>query len=232
MARLFVRSNQESVYIASIPVSVPPFTFACWFRTTSITQRQYLMLIRNPSGHYHALQARGDQAGDPVSAATFVGGVADTRKSGIVANTWMHATGVWAATNSRKVYLNGVGSTPNTTSKTVTALNVTRFATISTGFDHLDGSIAEAGMWNVALTQAEINILAAGYSPLLVRPQNLALYLPFIRDDDEDLIGGLSFIAVNGPSISSHPRVFYIAPPSISHLAGASYRYGPALQII
>ena len=40
------------------------------------------------------------------------------------------------------------------------------------------GRIAEAAIWNVALTDSEVQALASGVSPLRVRPESLQAYWP------------------------------------------------------
>lgn len=40
----------------------------------------------------------------------------------------------------------------------------------------MEGDISEVGYWNVALTDADVAVLAKGVSPLLVRPEGLVAY--------------------------------------------------------
>lgn len=55
--------------------------------------------------------------------------------------------------------------------------------TIKSGYDDLD-TLTEAS-WNVVLTDAEIVALAAGISPLFIRPQNLIAYSPPVCSDNQ-----------------------------------------------
>jgi hypothetical protein len=82
----------------------------------------------------------------------------------------------------------------------------------STSSQHFTGAIAEAAIWSTNLDTAEIAALATGYSPLLIRPANLIFYVPLIRDNDEDIVGGLSLTANGTPTVEAHPRVIYPAP--------------------
>ncbi len=79
----------------------------------------------------------------------------------------------------------------------------------STPSNEADGKVAECAMWAAELTQAEMNILAAGYSPLFVRPQSLIFYTPLVSGVEE-WIGGTP-MTVNGtpPGASPHPRIIY-----------------------
>jgi len=118
---------------------------------------------------------------------------------------------VWAATNDRRSYIDGASKGTNTTNVVVSN------SSLLVGCDYgwaareayFSGSIAEVGVWNVALTDAEAAILAKGYSPLLIRPQSLVAYYPLIRDTDDDIVGGYSMTPINAPTIAAHPRVLY-----------------------
>lgn len=69
-----------------------------------------------------------------------------------------------------------------------------------------NGTIAEAGIWNVALTDAEIASLAAGFTPGQVRPQSLTFYAPLLRDLI-DVRGGRTITNINSATVATHPRV-------------------------
>ena len=59
--------------------------------------------------------------------------------------------------------------------------------------NYCDGSLAEAAIWNAALSDAEVAALATGVSPLLVRPGSLVFYAPLARDL-LDRVGGLQLL--------------------------------------
>jgi len=70
----------------------------------------------------------------------------------------------------------------------------------------LNGSIAEAAIWNAALTDAEIASLAAGFTPDQIRPQSLQFYAPLVRDL-VDVRGGRTITNVNSATVATHPRI-------------------------
>ena len=76
---------------------------------------------------------------------------------------------------------------------------------------YTDSIIAEAAVWNVDLTDAEVAILAAGYSPLFVRPQFLVAYWSLFGDSspEPDIIGGYDMTLNNGPTQATHPIIHY-----------------------
>jgi hypothetical protein len=169
-----------------------------------------------PGGDFFGLAARGDAAGDPIQVSTydfegpFTPAVTTT---GYSINTWHHACGVWASSSDRRAFIDGgskgTDSTDNPISNTPTHTSVGRIYRNTGDTESMDGSIAEAAIWNVALTDAEVGVLATGIKPTQVRPENIVLYVPLVRDTDKDLIGGLSFSKVGSPAISRHTRVYY-----------------------
>jgi hypothetical protein len=78
--------------------------------------------------------------------------------------------------------------------------------------EHFSGDIAEAAIWAAALTAEEFAALAAGTSPLSIRPDALVNYYPIIgrHSPEIDLVGGNN-LTVNGAAARDHPRMFYPA---------------------
>ena len=79
-----------------------------------------------------------------------------------------------------------------------------------------NGAAAEIGVWNAQLVQAEWTMLALGYSPLFVRPQNLVAYLPIHSGAPlVDLKGNPSWAVDGTPDAFPHPPIIY---PRRGHL--------------
>ncbi len=130
-------------------------------------------------------------------------------------DVWNSTGGTLTSVSDRSQFLNGVKATENTTTISAMADHDT------TSIGHLSDSTpslpngedwAEAAMWNEVLTDAEMTILDLGFSPFLVSPENLVMYVPMIRDDAggdvQDIISGNIFSAVGSPENVTHPRVF------------------------
>lgn len=214
MSRSFASGSSEYLQVDQAVVSGTPFTLACWFYATQDTASQAILSIADKDDNdYHTLFAAGSGAGDPIWANTWTGSAARIAQttSGYTINTWHHACGVWAADNDRRAYIDGGSKGTNANAHTVA--NIDRFRVSSTANDdpknYFDGRIAEVGVWEVALTDAEVLILAHGYSPLFVRPASLVAYWPLIRDEDQDRVGGYDLTPVNTPSIAAHCPVLY-----------------------
>ena len=70
-----------------------------------------------------------------------------------------------------------------------------------------DALIAEVGIWNAALTAAEVASLAKGMTCDKIRPQNLVFYAPLVRDLI-DAKGGRIITNNNSATVANHPRVY------------------------
>jgi len=140
------------------------------------------------------------------------GNVNAVANGGIVsANVWNHYAGVFASGSSRTPYTNGVAGAENTTTVaaiTPTFTNIGAFyAGTATAIQFMDGLIAEVGIWNAALTAAEIASLAQGMASDKIRPQSLVFYAPLVRDLN-DQKGGLAITNNNGATVANHPRIY------------------------
>ncbi len=196
-----------------------PASLACWFKASAATTTQALMALSTSGGvGRHVLFAAGGSPGAPLSLSTVndgggtVSGACNTT-TGYSAGTWFHAAGVLVQSYDRRVYINGgsVGTdstdvgpiTPNRTSIAARYNN-----TVGAFFD---GSIADAAIWDAGLTAAEVGELAAGYSPLFVRPQSLVFYAPLVRGLQEP-VGSLGLTNVNTATVAPHPRIILPKP--------------------
>jgi hypothetical protein len=109
---------------------------------------------------------------------------------------------------SRSVWLNNVSASNSTAAGTPTNSNMTIGAfRRGTPINHFDGLLAEIGVWDVELTDREIQSLSKGFSPRRIRPQSLFAYIPLVRNLQE-LRSALSLTNTNGATVADHPRVY------------------------
>lgn len=215
MARSFNSITPDYLQVENAPVTAPPLTLACWFSGDqgvllnvcdgTATDRGFSLLVTSTQV---VRVATGNRVAD--STTTFTD------------NMWNHACGVITSPTLRAAFLNGGGKGTNTQNNVPSEPNRTslgRYNDFTPG-NNYTGNIAEAGIWNTNLTDAEVAILAAGYAPPFVRPSNLVFYLPLVRDDDEDVAGGLSLSASGSPGIGAHSRIIYPAQKHYSFPAG------------
>lgn len=182
MARLFDDASSEYAEYAGAVVSSYPLTMACWFRTDSVTINQMLMSIVDNSNQQTRdaeLGIFGTVGGDPLRARK--DGQNGSSVGTVVANQWMHAAGVFEASQVTG-YLDGTAGTPNAqVDSLAAAADTTSVGRRNTGAAanlYMSGRIAEAAIWNVALSAASVSALSGGSSPLTVRPDALVAYWP------------------------------------------------------
>lgn len=219
MARLFDDGATQYITVPA-PLTGAPFSMGCWFNTNDDTIVQCLMSLADTAtaNNYHLLLAYGTIGGDPLRfevLATAAESISVTG-TGFTANTWHHACAVKAAADDHAVFIDGGSKGTDATSSTPAGVDTLGIgARVLSGVGvPMSGFIAEAAVWNVALSDAEVAILAEGYSPLLVRPQNLVFYAPLVREL-LDVVGGATLTNNNGATVGDHSRVLYPPPPSL-----------------
>jgi hypothetical protein len=209
MSRLFDDAASQYLEYAGAVVSSVPLTMACWFKTDDDTVNSHLMCVgQDSASEYFTLEARCADAGDYLQAVTrsVAGGRRTaTTSAGMSAGTWYHCCGVFSATNARKVYLNGGNAGTDANDVTPSGLNRTRIAYLkSLASYHLSGRIAWPGIWNVALTDAEVAELAAGAFPPSIRPASIVDLWDLTRNvDPETSWVGSHNLTVSGATYSS-----------------------------
>lgn len=141
------------------------------------------------------------------------------------AETYHHLCGTYDATNMR-VYLNG--SLQATTAAAVSSVTNSKISLLSF-FDSAnwdDATIAEFGLWNVALSAGEITGLNAGVCPIMVRPSALLTYAPLHADSGELMGRPMTLTGTSNFTSHAHPKIFYPRPAYIQHTAdGATYHH-------
>lgn len=209
MSRSF-NGSSDYAEVGSSPVSGMPLTISAWFNAASLAaegqivavnlglEADFCLLLRT-TGNIRARQAEASGTADSSSSGATVG-----------TGSWNHGAAVFSSTTSRTVYLNGTaGTTATNTIATSTPTKVsigTRYSA-GTRIGFFNGKIAEVGIWNVVLTAAEITMLSLGYSPLLIRPQNLVAYYPLIgRNSPENDMKGTG-LTLTGTSNADHCRI-------------------------
>ena len=215
MAYDFNGSNQ-SMQTASTPVNTPPFTLACWFNVDALTSANgaTLLSISHPAGFSRYMLSMS-QAPCPLFAFqanasnVFVSAASSINVS---TATWNHGAAVFTSNTERSVFLNGGNNATNTTNNAPTNANITRIGIgaqfiQSVTVSQTNGRIAEVGIWNAALTAAEVASLAKGMTPDKIRPQSLVFYAPLVRDIN-DQKGGLTVTNNNAATDAAHPRIY------------------------
>jgi hypothetical protein len=205
MAYEFNGTNQY-LTVASAPATAAPLTIAAWFRKSGTATKNGIFLRATANN----IDVFGFYFGASSSVRGYtqaVGGFSDFAASGSYStNTWGHACFVEASAASRTIYRNGGNSATNTDSRTPAGINQLEIAHFG-GATTFDGQFAEVGIWNAALTAAEVASLADGMTCDKVRPQSLVFYAPLVRNL-QDIKGGLTITNNNTATVAAHPRVY------------------------
>ena len=212
MAYEFTAANSQYLNTGSTPVTSTPLTIAAWFYpsadatgticsvgVTSGTNRQQLFYDPTSGGLARLSANSLDNSGQ-----------SESNRSGVVTlNAWQHGAGVYTSSTERLAYHNGNAGTVNTVSRIPSGLNTItiggRWNTTIGGL--VTGRIAEVGIWNAALTAAEVASLAKGMTCDKIRPQSLVFYAPLVRNL-QDVRGGLTITNNNAATVANHTRVY------------------------
>lgn len=237
MSRQFVSASSQYLNNATFSLSADPITIAALFNSSVLSQSQIICSIVDKDVGDQRLFLYLVSASDAVAISinNGAGSAGAVATSSYSQNTWHHACGIWTSSTSRAVYMDGGSKNTNTVSVTfptgidTASIGMLRDSSPSSPFN---GMLAEVSIWNIDLTDAEVTILALGYSPLLVRPQNLITYWPIIgRTSPEiDIVGGFDLTLNNAPAVAEHPRVSY--PTQLPYKIPASPLYTKSLAVL
>lgn len=200
-----------------------PLTFAAWVNRGSagISGNPTILSMgwSGGTGNYIALQIDGSSGGGIRANVNDGASSFAVTSATLGTSTWAHAAAVFSSSTSRAAYLNGGNKGTSTASKTWantpdrTGIGIIPNSPAQQAFASA-GAIAEAAIWSVALTDAEIATLATGVSPLAVRPGSLLAYWPLIgqTSPEPNFINAASAMSITGSlSAAAHPRI--IMPP-------------------
>jgi hypothetical protein len=223
VARLFDDASTQYLEVDSAPVTAYPFTLACLFNNDVANANITLLWIgdKDDAAQYHALSLAGAVGGDPIRAVSIAAtaGTADS-SAGVAGatNAWGHACGVFTSATSRAAFFNGANKGTNTTNRTPAGLDRVSIGRLgdSTPTDYWSGLIAEAGVWDIALSDAEVALLGTPIgvntwlSPWMVRPENLVAYWRIWGrfSPEPDRVGGFG-VTVSGATVADHPKVLF-----------------------
>lgn len=233
MARHFESSNSQYLeYYASgwAPIrNLPTLTMSCWFLTNNDTTNQVLIsYCDKQSGQRMRLSAAGAESGNPIQV-NVVGTFFTYRRSNppYTARTQNpFETGVWQHAVLRgdgRPFINGSGDYYLAPNESGSFGRLNGIETISVGAEtgalgptlHFSGAIAEVALWNVNLTDTEIQQLSLGFSPQFIRPQNL-IYAPMFGKDlpEPEIMNHLDLRpSPSEPTdFNDHPPIFRPAP--------------------
>ena len=174
---------------------VYPISLSLWMKTTDLDQTSVLGGFSEDGDDVTIAQFRGSVAGDYVAAAAYESAwCLATSTGGVSSGAWHHVLVVFAAVNSRIVYLDGGNK----------GTDATWQASYSGGIDFalgcrtpngtpdlfFGGKLGDVALWTYALGDADAVSLAARQSPLTIQADSLQEYWKLSDDANSD--GGLT----------------------------------------
>jgi hypothetical protein len=207
MARSFSGNNANRLSSTTVPITTWPLTMACWANCAAINTSYAFMSLWSSTTNYIAL-GTNSTANAIFQTNDNVGLVNATASTTFSADTWFHACGVYSTATSRTVHYNGGNSGNSVQNRNPTGLNNIFIGSRNLQLP-LNGRVAWATIWNVALTATEIFSLSRGVYPLLVRPNNIVAFYPlFGRGSTEpDLIARNDLVITGTVPHYFQPRI-------------------------
>lgn len=210
MAYLLLRDNSGYFTSDNTVATTVPLTLSMWKRSSSTAAQSTAMMIELSNGtnnqRYTLVQEIFGGNQDILAYSNGTGGGANSSLVAPVSTNWQHICAVFSSSSYRISYLNGVAGTANTTNVITSGINKIFIGSRSDQAFTFGGNIAEVAVYNAALTQEEITMLSKGISPELVRPANLKIYCPLIRNINATF-GGFNLSAPSTVYPSEHPRM-------------------------
>lgn len=173
---------------SGLQVTSFPLTISFWINLRSTAAVYDCVYLGNDGASSYIVVYANTTNGSSVTAGRFTleailgagGATLDVAATGAAkANEWAHVCAVIGATTDLRIYYNGGGKgTLSGSGGAVgaTELDVLGFRSGSSTFGSVNGVIAELAIFDAALVDGEVAMLAAGGLPWQVRPANLRGY--------------------------------------------------------
>lgn len=208
MARTGFAASNNLRYAGAI-VSTTPFTVSGWatIPTLGAAGIKTLFFLGNSgaTGAADSHEIRLLATTDTVDCQTNTAGGASasaTSSTGVPsAGVPFHWAGVFAAANDRRAFINGGSKGTNSTNQAPTTLNRTSLGLRDnvSNANPITGGISHVGVWNIALSDADIAALGAGAHPTKVRPDALVACWPIIGVSPEiNLLSNTTTMSIVG----------------------------------
>ena len=193
-----------------------PITMFARFRLPTLDSLEHCLIGLFEStiynGHRLQIEFTGGTLKARIAARDGGGASSATTTTSVSDTNWHSVIGIAASTTSRSVYLdnaglgtNAVSKVPGTLAKTIIGAQENNAALLA----NLGHQVADAAVWATgSLTTEERQALTDGYSPLLIKPHLLRIYVPLVREPNDALGGAFT---ITGATFADNPRKFEAA---------------------
>lgn len=211
MARLFDNTQSEHLRCASPVVLFAPITMAAWVLPNSIYVTDVITVVSDESSYSNYWRLISNSTAGYVRFCANDGTESYAETTAAMGAGWNHVCGVEHSVSSRSAFVNRGNKGVNSDTRSPANVDVTGVgAHLDAGGNtlHWNGRIAEAAIWNAALTDLEVAAVGAGAPPFLIRPMSLRAYWPLLNDD-KDWCGNYDMTPYNSPSWAVGPPMAF-----------------------
>ncbi len=216
MSILLDDAGSEGLEFNTTPVTVAPFTIACWGNADASAINATLIGLSDTGSADNYWQLRFDNTGKLAWFVNDSGNLTNYKSTASFStDTWHHCCIVEASSTSRILYFDGVAETANTDDRTpdgADTISIGQRTTSGANAHFWSGHAFWAAVYNIALIADEVAMLARGVHPYRVRRDGLVSFGPLEGDAHHDNIQDIDVSTVNGSPIVS-PN-----PPGVDHL--------------
>jgi hypothetical protein len=204
MART-LSSTSDHLDNASPGLTGYPATIACWLKNKALTTDQCLVTLGTSASDQNRFSIHATTTGGCQSEAVDGSAASQATASSTIADAnWHLYTGVFTNATSYAAFLDGANKGTQSTSRAVSAFNVTKISAKpgANGSPITSaGVLAHVAVWNVALSDAEVLSLLTT-RPSAVQPTHLVGYwtLTDNASPEPDLGTGNHSLTVTGTS--------------------------------
>jgi len=222
MSYLFDDAGPQFFTTTTLPATTEPFSVSMWLKTDDDTDEQYpFALGQDGSGiEMWRCEYDGTAAGEPIKATTRTGASSDAvSTTAFSKDIWHHIVCAFGSGANREIWMNGGGHDSDTFNRAVATPDEFTIGARPDGSNSWSGRIAEVAIYSVGFTGATdvaVAQLATGASALLVRPDVLVSYWPFIGNTNDLIAGNILTATASAPTADQdHPQIYYPARPNI-----------------
>lgn len=224
MSRSF-SGNTDHLDNSSPAVTAVPLTISAWLKFGS-TGNQILVTVGVSGTGLNYFDIGQANAAAPI-ATTFDGVAGSSASSTFTMDTgvWHCLTAVYVSATSRAIYVDGTNKGTNAVSRVPAGINATRISgtLAATPVNPIltAGLMAHVAIWNTALSDSEVALLAT-LAPTLVRPESLLEYWPLNNGQSPEPSYGVSphQLSVTGTGYSTdNPVLTYTTVPLLGQMA-------------
>jgi hypothetical protein len=199
-------------------------SFSCWARASAAPGGGYRAIIKRIDAgntHYYAFQLSGSSTYNTGLFYTDSGNTGrslGTGNTSLIVGTWYQMGFVIPATAvAAIVYVDGSSDgVTGAAAGGVSSITANTFIgkDASSANSGWNGDIADAAIWNVALTVSEMAALAQGARPNTIRTLSLVGWWPFdgLQSLEPDLSGFANNGTLTGTSLASGPPIMQFTP--------------------